>query len=238
MGGHGERSHRPLLEALIRRKQMYISILGDSISTFEGWQPKEYRVFYDAHQQKRNDLTSVRDMWWAQVILALKGQLCGNSSYSGSRVSGKGFPAGFSPERIKALSVESTPNLILVYLGLNDFGYGVPIQTFANAYHLMLKQMKRQYPKAHICCASLLETTVRDHPEWVFSNGFPSFSPLEWYNQAIAQACATHNVFFADLRRYAQAYETLDGAHPTAEGHKLLARCWLKALGEMHDIML
>lgn len=221
---------------------MFVSILGDSISTFAGWQPKEYRVFYDAHQQQRNGLSSVQDMWWAQVIHALKGQLCANSSFSGSRVSGQGFPAGFSLQRIHALAVKNNPDLILVYLGLNDFGYGVPLERpsgaehmqrslfFADAYDLMLRQIRLQYPHARVCCASLLETYVRDHPEWVFSSGFSSAASLSAYNGMIERACKQNGVFFADLRQFADAYETLDGAHPTIQGHALLADCWKRAL--------
>lgn len=71
---------------------MIISIMGDSISTFESFNPDGYCVFYDEQMQYINGLTLVNDTWWAQVIQALHGELCVNNSYSGSKVSGEGFP--------------------------------------------------------------------------------------------------------------------------------------------------
>ena len=68
------------------KQRVSVSILGDSISTFEGWQPPSYACFYTAPNQQRNQLESVKDMWWARVMDALGGNLCANSSYSGSRV--------------------------------------------------------------------------------------------------------------------------------------------------------
>ena len=38
---------------------LMVSIIGDSISTYSGYNPKEYAVFYDAVNQYRNGLTSV-----------------------------------------------------------------------------------------------------------------------------------------------------------------------------------
>ena len=44
---------------------MMISVMGDSISTFESFNPEGYSVFYDIQMQYINDLTSVNDTWWA-----------------------------------------------------------------------------------------------------------------------------------------------------------------------------
>ena len=73
-----------------------VSIVGDSVSTFEGYNPQGYAVFYDREMQVRNELNSVYDTWWAKVNQALHAFLCVNNSYSGSKVSGKVFPAGES----------------------------------------------------------------------------------------------------------------------------------------------
>ena len=107
---------------------MMISIMGDSISTFESFNPDGYCVFYDAQMQYVNGLTSVNDTWWAQVIQALHGELCVNNSYSGSKVSGESFPSACSAERCGSLHTpQVSPDIILIYMGFNDFGNGVPI---------------------------------------------------------------------------------------------------------------
>ena len=48
-----------------------VSILGDSISTFEGYNPLGYSVFYDQEMQNKNGLKTVYDTWWAKVNQAL-----------------------------------------------------------------------------------------------------------------------------------------------------------------------
>ena len=161
---------------------MLVSFLGDSISTYSGFNPEGYAVFYDAEMQKRNGLNSVYDTWWAKVNQELRAYLCVNNSYSGSRVSGTNFPAGCCSERIMHLHTPKyKPNLILIYLGFNDFGYGVPISCapqsndgkinisyFEDAYHQMLTGLRYFYPDAKIVCATLMKTVLKQNTHWRF----------------------------------------------------------------------
>ena len=163
---------------------MFVSILGDSISTYSGFNPDGYVVFYDEEMQKRNGLQSVYDTWWAKVNQWVGAYLCVNNSYSGSRVSGLEFPTGHCQERVMHLSTpENTPDLILIYLGFNDFGYGVPISCapqsndgrinlmyFEDAYHQMLTGVRYFYPNAKIVCGTLMRTTLEQDKEWNFPN--------------------------------------------------------------------
>ena len=113
-----------------------VSIVGDSVSTFEGYNPQGYAVFYDREMQARNELNSVYDTWWAKVNQALHAFLCVNNSYSGSKVSGKVFPAGESKERLSNLrTTEYVPDIILVYLGFNDFGNGIEVRRPRRLFH-------------------------------------------------------------------------------------------------------
>ena len=146
---------------------MLVSVLGDSISTFEGFNPPGFAVFYDAERQRLNGLNSVYDTWWAKVNQALHAYLCVNNSFSGGKVSGTGFPAAFA--RVEYLSNESyIPDLILLYIGYNDFGYGVKpckegirfgrkkdTAVFEDAYQTMLERIKEHYPSALIVCGTL-----------------------------------------------------------------------------------
>lgn len=66
-----------------------LSILGDSISTFEGYVPTsdghnlEHRSTYPSSSL----LTDVSDTWWNRLITNLKMKLGVNDSWSGTRVS-------------------------------------------------------------------------------------------------------------------------------------------------------
>ncbi len=216
------------------------SVLGDSISTYEGFNPEQNAVFYNSFNNFRNDLKSVEDTWWSQVIDDLGGELCVNNSYSGGMVSGNEFPAACSPERAGALHTQNdAPDCILIYIGFNDFGRGIPIKckkskntfSFYSAYCTMLKIVKKQYPFSRIVAMTLPKGYIRDEadrpfPEWF--NGNISFSD---YNDAIRKACREYNVEIADIALSEKRYETLDGTHPTAEGHRLIAENVLKHLG-------
>ncbi len=101
------------------------SILGNSISTFEGCNPEGFRVFYESERLEATGVLAPQDTWWAQVVDALDGELLANGSYSGSMVEGAGFPAGNSAERIATLARDGqTPDVVLVFIGINDYGWG------------------------------------------------------------------------------------------------------------------
>lgn len=96
-----------------------ISIVGDSISTFEGWMLDNYAVYYDKNNATKNGLTNVNDTWWSIVIDYLDGALCVNNSFSGSCVAGKKFPASSSDERCLNLHNDNQePNIVLIYIVL------------------------------------------------------------------------------------------------------------------------
>ena len=103
------------------------SVLGDSISTFEGCNPEGFDVFYENERRDATGVRLVEDTWWAQVIEQCGGELLSNGSFSGSMVEGAGFPAANSAERIAALAKDGVaPDEILVFIGINDYGWGGP----------------------------------------------------------------------------------------------------------------
>ena len=95
----------------------FVSIMGDSISTFQGYNPPGYAVFYNKEMQMKNGLNTVYDTWWAKVNQSLHAYLCVNNSYSGSTVTGVAFPSGGSDQRCSGLHTQLyQPDMILVYL--------------------------------------------------------------------------------------------------------------------------
>ncbi len=224
---------------------MFVSILGDSLSTFEGYQPEGYAVFYDREKQALNGITSVYDMWWAKVNQALHAYLCVNNAYSGSKVAGLQFPSGNTMDRIRHLRTKKlSPDLILVYLGTNDFGYGIPLYdktatmlhrhtafAFQPAYEIMLERIHRCYPKAIIACSTLQRTTKKNDSEWKFPERLCG-TELEAYNEIIRTVVAKKGCILADICSLDRPYETVDGFHATAKGHLTIAQNWLVFLGK------
>lgn len=212
-----------------------ISVLGDSISTYEGYQPYGYSVYYRDDRLCDNGLESVNDTWWMQVIHALGGELQVNGSFSGSMVAGALFPSACSDERCLVLGESGAPDMILIYMGTNDRGFSVPVGTkrstcadsFYGAYRLMLQKLRKMYPSAKIVCATLPMGRLKTEDPTAYDR---FMREDEDYNEAIRSAVAAEGCILADIAAFGERYETLDFCHPTREGHKTLAALWRKAL--------
>ena len=204
-----------------------ISILGDSVSTFAGITPPE-ALFYDAWRQEETGVTSPDDTWWMQVIQGMGGMLGVNNSYAGSTVSGGFMTSGTSEKRLRTLSAEGEPDMILVAMGANDWGFGVHPQEFEYEYRRMLQRIKRLYPRAEIWCATILRGKPVPEEE-MFFNVDGVISP-NIYSDIIRRIGTEEAVHLADVSGYHMEYETIDGVHPNREGMKMIACLWLKEL--------
>lgn len=211
-----------------------ISIMGDSISTYEGYNPWGSEVYYKGVMLRDNYLKSVDDTWWMQVIKGLGGELCMNESFSGCLVSGNSEISACSKERCFALHGETTPDIILVYVGTNDRGWNVEIdynkpqdkENFYGAYRIMLSQIKSNYPQAKIICGTLLG--LEKYETGVNGKFWKGYNKL--YNDAIKKAVEDEGCILADLASFNTYYASIDGLHPNADGHKTMSKLWLKCI--------
>ncbi|MDY5041819.1 MAG: GDSL-type esterase/lipase family protein [Eubacteriales bacterium] len=207
------------LASILGGKQL--SILGDSISTFEGVSNNsddglgDNAIYYDT------ELTQ-EDTYWQQIITKYNMNLCVNNSWSGSYVSkhapnqnaNKDADGSVSSGMARADNLAkkdgTTPDYILVYIGINDLNAGVPADTIATAYNTMLDTITATYPSAKVFCVNMPNRNTGN-------------SPVA-YNTAIKTAVDSHtNVYLIDLysSEYNGAtYETnsLDNLHPNAVG--------------------
>ena len=205
--------------------KLQISVLGDSISTYEGFNPPYFPVYYSGDIAGANGLSSADDTWWKKVIDGI-GELCVNNSYSGSLVAGDYDTCACSEERCSGLHAYTDPDIILVFMGTNDRGSRIDIQDFKSAYCTMLQRIKKNYPAAKIVCATLLVGYIKGAGKL---NAQSRITETE-YNNAIRSAVEQENCLLADLAVSGKCYETLDGLHPTKSGHLLIAELWQKFL--------
>jgi len=225
------------------------SVLGDSISTLSGYNPKGYDVFYDDNNCKKAEIESSKDTWWGSLIDFFGGELLVNNSYSGSRVSGRLASAGNSDERTSGLHLgEVQPDVIIVYLGTNDYDYGVKphfygtvllgdehedLKLFDYAYKTMLYKIRNNYPNAEIWCIPLYNSRIKGSDKPEFSEGPHGYS-LHQYNAEIDKAVRdTANCFVIDFSRPTcdpLAYESFDGSHPTKKGMAQLACMFIREI--------
>jgi len=211
----------------------YFSVLGDSISTLEGYSQPDFAAFYNTEKKLLSGVLTPADTWWGKVIDGLGGRLLVNNSFSGSTVCR--LPAyeiesyGCSDERTGSLHTgDQNPDVILVYLGTNDWGQGLaPVPSvgragglcvFSEAYGCMLEKLKKNYPRAEIWCFTL---AVSKFPEGTFPYRYRGHH-MEEYCNVIRSAAQTYGCRLIDLYTLAAPYETIDGFHPNARGMQTL----------------
>lgn len=109
-----------------------ISILGDSYSTFEGFNPKVNEVWYSPYVKKRTDVTKVEQTWWWQVITRGGYKLGVNESWSGATISYCGYNGDDYYNRsfiTRALNL-GNPDIILICGATNDSWAGVEVGSY------------------------------------------------------------------------------------------------------------
>ena len=92
-----------------------VSILGDSYSTFQGYNPDNYRPFYpDAN----NDVKEVEQTWWSLYIDAKGYELDKNNSWGATTICGTGFfgrdvtPSSAIPTSSSCSAARTTPGSV------------------------------------------------------------------------------------------------------------------------------
>ncbi len=213
-----------------RYKGKLFSILGDSISTFEDMNPRYFPVYYQHELRLSNDVLTPADTWWHKVISHFGGKLLVNNSYSGGTVVLAPYvpmASGVYSPRIELLARDGTePDVIMVFLGTNDLGYGMyaekenPLQSFPTAYDVMIGRIRDRFPKAEIWCMTLLSRRSAYDSDRILGN----FAEMERYNAVIRSVCCKRGCLTVDLFSYGIPYSCRDGLHPDKEGMETIAR--------------
>lgn len=159
--------------------QKKISILGDSYSTYEGYMtPSTNLSWYageDGGPNKENDVISVEQTWWKQMIDKAGLKLEINNSYSGSTVCYTGYDKKDYSDRafITRMNNLGNPDIIVILGGTNDSWANSPIgkvkykkwkkadlYSFCPAFCYMLNYITKHYPNAtiiNVCNSELKE---------------------------------------------------------------------------------
>ena len=224
-----------------------ISILGDSISTYDGYLPNGYPAFYnDAN------LENVNNTYWMRFIKATDATLGVNSSYSGSHVCGNSNDTTgsvcCSTARIDKLGENGDPDIIIINVGINDFGGStgnksigtwnskstIPSEgvqsTFSEGYALMLAKIMKKYPMAKIFTCLLIPVSNTGYDQ-SSANEYPIVNAngdsLYEFNECIKSvsnvlgACIV-DMYSCGMNIYNSKIFLIDGLHPKINGHKLM----------------
>ncbi len=221
----------------------HFSILGDSISTLAGYNPKGYKVFYENDICEKSGVKEIRHTWWGKLIDFLGGELLVSNSWSGSRITklsydGNVFPSGCAPERTGGLHIGNTmPDVIIVNMGVNDWANAVKLYEthtdgtnglpdllcFDSAYKTVLSELKQSYPQAEIWCCTLCKSFMSSNPNFVFPCSYAGIH-IDKYNEIIRIAAQNEGCKIIDIASKEIEYDTFDGTHPNRYGMENLAK--------------
>ena len=209
----------------------YLSIAGDSISTYHGTIPPDAGAYYPTFVN-----FPLENTYFMRVCNTMCYNLLKNNSYSGSRLSGELFsegqtlPAGNSDKRVQGLSDEEhDPDILIVHLGTNEYSQGVSVVTFKSAIVKYIKKLRALYDDVEIYFCL--------HPYNGYGPGY--VAKREEYNQAILSYAEKYNFKTIDLTKcwgkedYAQYIYS--NAHPNEKGFERMAEVIIEELKKYHN---
>ena len=197
-----------------------LSILGDSVSTYNGISNNAcLHPSIGGNPCFYKDPFPLEKTYWMQLVNKFGLTLCLNNSWSGGNLSGRDNPnSGVSRASNLACIDGATPDIIIVFMGLNDLGRNVELNVFFEDYLKALLTIKLNNPNAKVCCVTLPDRDV----------SFKKRAIL--FNDAIKRASelAGDSFFIADLfnsRLNNDFYyiNTVDGLHPDEDGMKIIS---------------
>ena len=206
-----------------------LSILGDSISTYKGYSDNtDYNSTIGKnalYYKGTNSITDVNETWWMQTISKTGMTLCVNNSYSGDKVTEKAVDRALELDN----NDDEAPDLIAVYIGINDARNAIDPDTFTASYTKMVEGMKEKYPEADIWLFSLVYTSR-------VASGVDPEDVID-YNAIIENIAEMNGCGFVDLYNKSGitaenfADYMADGdLHPNYDGMDLITQCFIDAL--------
>lgn len=194
--------------------QVKVSILGDSYSTYEGWNPSHHDVWYGS--ANRNDVIDVKETWWYQLIDDNGLELEKNNSWSGATICNTGYNGADFTDRsflTRSGDLGNNPDVIFVFGGTNDAWANSPLGNFDSsdmysvrpATKAMLKNIKATYPEA--VCMVIINTELSKDVE-----------------NTLVEACTMEEVPYVKLN----AIDKQSG-HPSVNGMKQISNQVWKA---------
>lgn len=240
-----------------RVRGKYVSILGDSITSYYNMPTADAGDVYAYPQFSHFGVISWQQCWWGNLIERCGMNLLRNASWKGSTCCGNSqdtsWKTGCSDARVALLTDGTTqPDIIIVAIGINDWiqdktlGTFDPralipadgdLQVFVDAYIKMLAKLQAAYHHARIFCCTLMMSAHNTHD---VDGKYPDLNDngvsLYEFNQVIRQVADAMGVDILDISRCGLNFDNLsyyadyDLIHPNNYGMEKVAN---KAVAEL-----
>ena len=205
-----------------------LSILGDSISTY-AWvsndEKARFSTFGNPYFYK--DPFPLEKTYFMRVMDAFGMSLCVNNSWSGGTLSGEFAFSGCNRARALARDDGTMPDLIIVFMGMNDLGRNVPLEKFSKAYKKTLLTLAQCYPTADVLCV-----TLPDRAPYVHERTLQYNREITRYVKAMGARFFLCDLFHSPLKNDDYYNNTVDGLHPDEDGMRIIADRMIDAINE------
>lgn len=156
---------------------------------------------------------------------------------SGVRLINLGIPSELLHDALKVelpVALDTHPNLITVWLAVNDLAANVPLSGYSQDLDTLLTRLQAGAPQAKIAMANVPDLTLLP----AFNNEDPGelLAKVQAYNAVISTITARHHVILVDLYTHFNElsahpeYISGDGLHPSTLGYARIADLFYQAL--------
>ncbi|MBR6689454.1 MAG: SGNH/GDSL hydrolase family protein [Clostridia bacterium] len=238
-----DETESPLKTAL---KGKNLSILGDSISTYDGYSNNSSttnttigsnKVYYTS--SLGSPITDVNMTWWMQAANETGMNVLVNNSYSGDTIANRGKTRAMQLHDDTGDNSGTNPDIVAVYIGINDVKNTSNLSTtvFGDNYTTMVTNIKTTYPDADIFVFTL--------PPYTAPNAtVPSMGAdeIEVYNQVIRNVANENGCTIVDIfndsgiteDNYLSDYMWDTGLHPNEAGMDAITETFISALSSKY----
>jgi acyl-CoA thioesterase I len=132
------------------------------------------------------------------------------------------------------VALDSHPDLVTIWLGVNDIVAKVPVNNYANDLNTLLTRLRANAPHARIAIANIPDLTLL--PFFAQVDQQVLSQQIQAYNTVIASNARQHQAILVDLTQQNYNLQTHpeyisdDGLHPTDIGYQQLAKLFYQAL--------
>lgn len=211
-----------------------ISILGDSISTYINWSNNtSYNSTLEengttAYNGIRHGVPNVNETWWKQTIDQTGMNLLVDNAKSGAKVSE-------SLDRARQLHSDvgddngTNPDIIAIWIGINDVRYGTSATDFAGYYRTMIESITTQYNASDVYVFTLIPQ--KDHQ-------YATDETIQQVNAKIREIANEFGCTIVDLYNDSGINLTNSGTymydylHPNTKGMDIVTNCFKEKLFE------
>jgi lysophospholipase L1-like esterase len=132
------------------------------------------------------------------------------------------------------IALDEHPQLITIWLAVNDLATHVSASSYSNNLDLMLIRLQKAAPQARIAVGNV--PNLSSVPAFGFYNQVDLQQQIALYNMDIAEIVSKHHAILVDLSgqgydlRASPQYISDDGLHPSTAGYQQLAKLFYQAL--------